>query len=362
MTNKAPDEKPKFVVKKREKKAKPNFFENVTPFKHPVSDLLQLNEPDNFLDTQKENPVHSELNFLDTQNNISGHSENKSLDTQTIKPDAPKETLFGHSENKPLDTQNNNSGHSEELFLDTQPEKSGHPITENLSANAPENKIEAPKNEKTLSANTPKEKILGTQKKYDYKKYDAKRSTVRVNLHLDRELDQNVREFCVLSNPRLELKEFFELAARHFLDTQKKLGLSANAPVNNLINSLSRTKPSIINIYLAYNSIFNTETKWKTSDDKVGEIFNNADIRLVEIGIIQTQGELYQQLENGKYAKKDPSKIINAFSYYRQKIESNIEFFEGNEQMIAYLLESSRAKHKKWTGKDIDLNFLQNEN
>ncbi len=42
MTKKKPEDKPKFEVKKRAPKEKPNYFQNLTPFTHPVSEILNF--------------------------------------------------------------------------------------------------------------------------------------------------------------------------------------------------------------------------------------------------------------------------------------------------------------------------------
>jgi hypothetical protein len=74
------------------------------------------------------------------------------------------------------------------------------------------------------------------------------------------------------------------------------------------LNSLWKTQPRIINLYLAYNPVFNEKTKWNVRDDDAGLPFNNVDIRIVEMGIIQTQ------------ANKGFTGKINSFSYYVPEI------------------------------------------
>lgn len=279
MTEKAKQDTPKFVVKKREKKVQPDYFKNVTPFRHPVSDLLEhSNAPE----------------ILDTQGEIFGHSENSILDTQKTVTDTPKTEKIRHSEKLPLDTQ---------IIFSEQPNKI------DLSANAPKTVNEAPKKDKVLSAKTLKVKNLDTQKKYDYKQYDAKRSTVRINLHLDKGLDQRVREYCVKANPRLELKEFFELAALQFLGTQKESGLSANAPLDDLKLMIYKTKPSIINLYLKISG----NSKWKINDDAKASAYNEIDLQIIELGMLQTLGN------------KTTNAKINSFAYFIPEIDQWIQ-------------------------------------
>lgn len=299
MTEKQKTDEPKFVVKKRDKKAKPDFFANVTPFRHPVSDLLDF--PTDDLDTQIEISGHSENKILDTQNIPFGQPSNKPSDTQTKNS--------GHSEDKSLDTQKTPFGQPNNIQSDTQTENSGHSDTNRLDAFAPEKRTDAPKKEMVLSAKPPKEKTLDTQKKYDYRKYEATRSTVRVNLHLDKSLDQRVREYCVKTDPRLELKEFFEMAALHFLDTQKGNGLSANAPLDDRRLIMYKTQPRIINLYLKFSG----NVKWKMSDDAKASAYNKIESKFIELGILHTLGN---RQGGGK---------INSFAYFIPEIDNWIE-------------------------------------
>lgn len=65
-----------------------------------------------------------------------------------------------------------------------------------------------------------------------------------------------------------------------------------------------KTSPAIINLYLQYNP----ENRWKPADDYEGQKYNNTDIRIIEIGIIQTQF-------NARFKK------INSFKYYTTEID-----------------------------------------
>ncbi len=348
MTEKAKNE-PKFVVAKREKKTKPDFFANVTPFRHPVSDLLDFNTEDSTphsLDSQNLQTEISKENNLDIQTEHSRTSKKNNLDVQSLE--------IGYPKNKSLDSQT---------------ETLGNPNTETLDSLIAKEPTWIAKETTDLDSLISKPETLDIQKtkitkeKGKWGKYDRSRDRKGIFLRTDDDLTKQFKKFCIDHN--LEFAQATEIAWQRFmdsLDSQKSKGLDSLIATNNLITSLSKTKSLIIKLYLAYNSIFNPETKWKTSDDKVGVIFNNADIRLIEVGIIQTHGELYQQTETGKFVKKDTTKIINAFSYYRQKIEANIGMFENDDKMAEILLSRHREHWKKWTGKNLDLDFLKEGN
>lgn len=100
------------------------------------------------------------------------------------------------------------------------------------------------------------------QKNEEWRKYDKARSTVRVNLHIDKEIDKKVRKYCFIdADPKVELREFYERAASHllnFLDTQNIGSLSAETPLDDKrLKMMFKTKPRIINLYLRYDTVFN---------------------------------------------------------------------------------------------------------
>jgi hypothetical protein len=67
---------------------------------------------------------------------------------------------------------------------------------------------------------------------------------------------------------------------------------------------LFKTEPRIINLYLQYNP----ENRWKPAVDHAGRRYNAKDIRLIEIGFIQTQFD-------ARFKK------INSFKYYTTEID-----------------------------------------
>jgi hypothetical protein len=88
-----------------------------------------------------------------------------------------------------------------------------------------------------------------------------------------------------------------------------------------------KTKVAIINLYLKYNP----QNRWKPADDYEGQRYNDKDIRLVEVGIIQTQF-------NARFKK------INSFKYYTTEIDLALETPLA-EDTIEIMLKQGR---KRW--------------
>jgi hypothetical protein len=285
----------------------------------------------------EQNALRSVLNSL-KNNKIteeSGLLTDKNLDTQNIESNALNNLTIEHSNVISLDTQ----------ILQTNALKSikiGHSNTQKLDTLTPKNPSWTPKEKTILGAKTPKVKTLDTQKKYDYKKYEKQRSTVRVNLHLDKELDKKVRQYCLDAEPRLELKEFFEIAAINFLDTQNNESLGAKTPYDDRRLMISwKTKGHIINLYLRYNAILNAKTRWTVRDDEKSFQLNEVDSRIIELGIIQTQ---FQKGFKGK---------INSFGYYLNEINNFNELGMSGE-VLDTMLKINRQRWQQASSKVLD--------
>src|SRR5688572_20405099 len=90
------EKKPRFQVKKREPKEKPNYFQNIPSMKHPLAEILDF-------------PLHSPSN----------------LDSQTKNTGLSKETGSGYPNTESLDSQTPEQRLSKEM-------ESGYPNTESL--------------------------------------------------------------------------------------------------------------------------------------------------------------------------------------------------------------------------------------
>lgn len=265
------------------------FPPKVIPFESSKSDdIISENPSDNFTghpeqilpDTQPleiGTPSIQETGHSGISN--TGHSAGSQLDTQTSKNIAPS---------------NSNTGHSERSLLDTL---------------APSQDFFAPSKPKKLDTKTPSKKTAGHSKNENWRQWEGKRSTVRVNLHIDRELDKKVRSYCLDAEPRMDLKGFYEQAALLLLDTQSSTKLGANAPLDDLKLKIWKTKPRIINLYCRLTG----NSKWKMNDDAKASAYNEIDLRIIELGILQTLGN------------RQGSGKINSFSYFTNEINTWIE-------------------------------------
>jgi hypothetical protein len=110
----------------------------------------------------------------------------------------------------------------------------------------------------------------------------------------------------------------------------------------------SKTKAPIINLYLAYNSILNPKTKWTIKDDDAGSRLNDVDLRIIELGILQTQ------------AQKNFKGKVHSFTYYTHEIE-NFLALEIAGETLDVMLKLNRTTWERATGKKLDLSFLDKE-
>jgi hypothetical protein len=126
----------------------------------------------------------------------------------------------------------------------------------------------------------------------------------------DRHRDQLFRTFRAKHN--LEIQEFFTLAALNYLDfcgrpQTENVGVFTSHDDRRLM-ILYNTRTSIISIYQKYHP----QNKWKPTDDREASRFNEVDEKIIELAILQTQG-------NAGYKK------IHSFKYYTTEIEYLLE-------------------------------------
>lgn len=142
-----------------------------------------------------------------------------------------------------------------------------------------------------------------------------------------------IKHFCV--DHDLEQQEFVELAAIHFMDAvdSHKSGKvdSELAHDDRDMMIIFKTSPLIINLYLKYNP----ENRWKPADDYEAQRYNDKDIRLVEVGIIQTQF-------NARFKK------INSFKYYTTEIDIALETPLADET-VEIMLKHGRRRWEEST-------------
>jgi hypothetical protein len=195
--------------------------------------------------------------------------------------------------------------------------------------------------------------IQTSKKAGKWTKYDKARSTASVFIRAASELVNEVKHFNVEN--KLDMKEFFELAARSFIDSfgyPNNKSLAINIALEDRRQKiLYKTDISIINLFREYNKIFNPQTDWRPKDDAVGVKYNSVDLRLIEIGIIQTQSNI---LENESDTK------VERFKYYTREIDKFIATGY-SDQLLEAILTTNRRRWAEITGKEIDLSFLENQ-
>jgi hypothetical protein len=176
------------------------------------------------------------------------------------------------------------------------------------------------------------------------RKYERARSTARVALRPNTDVLQQIRVWCATRN--MDLSRFFEVAGLYFienLDAQTNSTLDAKTPHDDRRLMMFKTKPTIINLYRAYNP----KNQWKINDDKVACELNDTDIRLIELGIIQTQF-------NARF------KRVNSFGYYLTEIQNWRDNAPG-EEMLDFLLKHHREQWQKATGQKLQDNSAKSQ-
>lgn len=173
------------------------------------------------------------------------------------------------------------------------------------------------------------------RRKVDSRKGDRHRGDkVPFNNRISDTTLQRIKHFLV--DHGMEQQEFAELSAIHFMDAvdsqQEGKTDSKLSPDEREMMILFKTSPSIINLYLQYNP----ENRWKPADDYEGQRYNDKDIRLVEVGIIQTQF-------NARFKK------INSFKYYTVEIDVALET-PLSEETIEVMLKHGRRRWKEAQG------------
>lgn len=231
---------------------------------------------------------------------------------RVVAQQTPGERVLNKAEAHPVDT------FFGEIF--------GRPNAENLDALTPET---AP----DLDALTPKNEDLDAQTRQrpgKWTKYDARRRTARLALRPDESILKEIKKFAV--DAGMDLTAVTELAWRQLLDAQKDekaANLGVLTPLNNKQLIMYRTQPHIINLYLRYAP----RKKWRAHDDKAACKFNEADPRVVELGILQTLGNA-------------PKAKINSFAYFVPEIETWLETALSDEA-LDNVLEVLRSRRNK---------------
>lgn len=153
------------------------------------------------------------------------------------------------------------------------------------------------------------------------------------NNWIDEELLQEIKVFC--TKRKMKRQEFAEMSAILFMSTVDSHHSQA---VDSLLTHDDRvlmigykTEVSLINLYLQYNP----KNKWTPKDDRLASVYNGADIRIIECGIIDTQ------------LNKGVERRIHTFDYYRGQIDFWLENMQpGQESHLLAVFRRRWAKAK----------------
>ncbi len=239
--------------------------------------------------------------------------------------------------------------------LDAQVNDIGRPKDEMLGAKTPKVAIGTPKQSSDLDAKTSKNKNLDAQKTTESKrwvKYEKQRTTDRLSLRPDVGILRKIKVYCAEND--FTLTEFFEIAAIQLidLDAQRQKDLGVKTPLDDRRRDyLYKTNPRIINLFREYNKIFNPQTDWKPKDDAVGVKYNGIDLRVIELGIIQTQSNILEGESDTKPER---------FKYYTREIDK-LNSLSYSEQLLDAILTTNRKRWKEITSREVDLSFLEKE-
>lgn len=298
------------------------------------SSVSQISD-NNFLDIQIDQPEISDTRQQDIQTETN-------LDIQTETFRKSEKFIFGNPVSQTLDIQENYSGYPNNE-------------TSDIKISKPTLRIAGKPDKPAIKISKEKKSdIQKTQKKSEWKKYETTRSRKGIFLRIDNEIIKKFKQFCI--DKELEFSEATEMAWLRFmetLDSRKAEGLDSLIALNNKqLKMMWKTKPVIINLYFAYNRFFSSKLRWSAKDDNNAAVFNDTDPRIVELGILQTQGNLLAE------GKSDTS--INGFLYYTSEIKRFL-MYEDSPEMLDAILKINRENWKKLSGREADLGFLETE-
>lgn len=328
MTKKKTEETPNLL---REPKAKRRLGLSVPKLIMPHEELFQSKviQFDTNLDSQK-------FDNLDSQSS-------KQVDSQDSHNWIAKGAKTGNPDFPNLDSQKQETGNPNPTNLDSLISVSDSRIAKEEivldSRIAKSNNLDIPKAKKQTET--------GKWAKYDKNRVNRKGIFLRTN----DELTKQFKQFCIKHD--LEFAQGTELAWTKFmesLDSQTSQSLDSLIAHNNKqLKMMWKTKPLIINLYYAYNQFFTSKVKWTAKDDLTGQKFNEVDPRVIELGILQTQANLFTE--------GNQKTTINGFLYYANEI-NRFAIYEENPEMLDAILKINRSNWEKITGKTVDLTFL----
>ncbi len=190
-------------------------------------------------------------------------------------------------------------------------EESGHPQPKNVGTLVPTESEWVPTETKDVGTRAPTVKNVATHNntKRDFSKVVRNENKGSIHLRPDKAILKQIRVFCAENG--IGLSEFYDAAASHYLanvGTHTPPAVGTLVPYDDRRLVIYKTDEGIINLYQTQ-----TKNRWKLSDDREAHVFNDKDIKLIELGMLQTFG-------NKKYTGK-----INSFKYFIPEIEIWLE-------------------------------------
>jgi hypothetical protein len=339
------------MADKKEKKKPALEIKTRTPEKRGIFDNLGSDR------TKERHPLRDILDFPAR----SDDNQSKNLDSQSREISISKEQNEKYPNKVNLDSQNQGLGYPNNRNVDSQVSDAGNPNNKNLDSLIAENSLEISKKPASLDSNLAENKNQDSQtnnKKGSWAKYDNKRKSKGVFLRTSDEITKKFKQFCI--EKEWDFSHGTEIAWNKLMsdfDSQISEGLDSLIALDDRrLKMLYQTKPFIINLYLRYNSIFNElssasakskwSARWTPRDDEAAKKYNDADPRIIELGIIQTQTN--KGIGQGR---------IQTFKYYVDEIE-NCLLAELNSETIDTILTYHRQIWQRWTGREVDLSFL----
>lgn len=312
--------------------------------KTPKKRKFQI-EP-NSLSAVEENATRSVLRRLRNPSSateeIAAEIEKKNSDSQKIEAvspppaaaDSPRENVVNHTAQNVVYHQNKSVVNHKKPLRSTTNKSVVNKITTNDE----------------LFTTLKKSENVVNHKKRDWSTTNKRRSSYGNEVESFRtssDFKQKIKVFC--AEKGIDKQDFYRIVVDHYFESvvyHKNESVVGLFTLDDLkIDILWKSSVFLINLYLQYNFIFNEKTKWSMKDDEAGMRFNNVDIRLVELGIIQTQS-------NKNFAGK-----INTFGYYANEIQNFIDLKMPSEALDT-MLKINRQRWRQATGREIDLTFL----
>ena len=248
-------------------------------------------------------------------------------------------------------------GATSSVIQESNQPSAGSPPDQKVDSKAPEMPDQAPTVKIMVDTSESTVKKAGVHRSRDWNKVESARTTGRMNIRPSPELEKKFRIYCAANG--MNLTEFFELAGLRMIevDSQASGEVGALAPLDDRRLTIRyRTRVPIINLYLAYTARFNEHSanavgkwsgKWIARDDEAGAEFNEIDIKIVELGIIQTQAN--KGIGNGK---------IQTFKYYIDEIRNVLQQNMADDT-LKIMVTHQRGTLTRWFGRDLDLSFLE---